>query len=137
MLKIAVDTDICLDLLSGRQPFNQAAEQLFRLAELGKITICVSSLSFANIDYILQSQYKRKDSRYILANFKSLVELVSIGDQIIQLAIHSTFNDFEDAIQYYAALENNIGILITRNLKDYKNSIIEIMNPETFLAGIH
>lgn len=97
------------------------------MAELGKITICVSSLSFANIDYILQSQYKRKDSRYILANFKSLVELVSIGDQIIQLAIHSTFNDFEDAIQYYAALENNIGILITRNLKDYINSIIEII----------
>lgn len=56
-----------------------------------------------------------------------MVELVSIRDQTIKLAIHSTFNDFEDAIQYYAALENNIGILITRNLKDYKNSIIEII----------
>lgn len=56
-----------------------------------------------------------------------MVELVSIRDQTIQLAIHSTLNDFEDAIQYYAALENNIGILITRNLKDYKNSIIKII----------
>lgn len=137
MLKVMVDTDICLDLLSGRQPFNQSAEQLFRLAELSQITICVSSLSFANIDYIIQSQYKRNDSRYILANFKSLVELLSIGDQIIQLANHSAFIDFEDAIQYYSALENNIGILITRNLKDYKNPIIDIMNPETYLAGIN
>jgi hypothetical protein len=45
MTKIFVDTDICLDLLSGRQPFNSVAEKLFTLADMGKIKICVSDLS--------------------------------------------------------------------------------------------
>jgi len=136
MAKIFVDTDVCLDLLSGRKPFNAIAERLFTLADLGKIKICVSSLSFSNIDYILQSQYKISDSRKILATFKTLVSVLAVDDKIVDLAIVSDFVDFEDAIQYNTAIENNIKILLTRNLKDYRKSIIQVMNPETFLSGL-
>ena len=135
MTKIFVDTDICLDLLSGRQPFNSTAEKLFTLADIGKIKLCVSSLSFSNIDYILQSQYKRNDSRKILATFKTLVSVLAVDNKIIELAIASDFIDFGDAIQYNTAIENNIKILLTRNLKDYKKALIQVMNPETFLSG--
>jgi hypothetical protein len=37
MTKVFIDTDVCLDLLSGRKPFNNAAEILFSLADIGKI----------------------------------------------------------------------------------------------------
>lgn len=136
MAKIFVDTDVCLDLLSGRKPFNAFAEQLFTLADLGKIEIYVSSLSFSNIDYILQSQYKMNDSRKILSRFKTLVFVLPVDDKIINLALASDFGDFEDAIQYNTAIENNIKILLTRNLKDYRKSLIQVMNPETFLLGL-
>lgn len=135
MIKIFADTDVCLDLLSGRKPFNAVAERLFSLADRGKIKICVSSLSFSNIDYLLKSQYKRDDSRKILAKFKTLVTVLAVDDKIIELAIASDFSDFEDAIQYNTAIENSIKILVTRNLKDYKKAIIQIMNPETFISG--
>jgi len=133
--KIFVDTDICLDLLSGRKPFNTIAQKLFTLADLGKIKICVSSLSFSNMDYILKSQYKQKDTRKILARFKTLVTVLPVDDKIIELSISSDFQDFEDAIQYNTAIENNLKVLLTRNLKDYKKAIIQVMNPETFLSG--
>jgi predicted nucleic acid-binding protein len=136
MAKIFVDTDVCLDLLSGRKPFNAIAERLFSLADLGKINVCVSSLSFSHIDYILKSQIKRNDSRNILATFKTLVTVLAVDDKIIDLSIVSNFDDFEDAIQYNTAIENNIKILLTRNLKDYKKAIIQVMNPETFLSGL-
>ena len=67
--KIFVDTDVCLDLLSARKPFNTFAERLFSLADTGRITICVSSLSFSNIDYVLRSQYTAHHSRQIIAKF--------------------------------------------------------------------
>jgi predicted nucleic acid-binding protein len=135
MVKIFADTDVCLDLLSARKPFNAVAERLFSLADREKIKISVSSLSFSNIDYLLKSQYKRNDSRKILAKFKTLVTVLAVDDKIIDLAIASDFADFEDAIQYNTAIENNIKILVTRNLKDYKKATIQIMNPETFLSG--
>ena len=135
MADIFVDTDVCLDLLSGRKPFNAIAEQLFSLADLGKIKIYVSSLSFSHIDYILKSQFKRNDSRIVLAKFKTLVQVLAVNDKIIDLSIASDFEDFEDAIQYNTAIENNLKILLTRNLKDYKTAIIQVMNPETYLSG--
>jgi predicted nucleic acid-binding protein len=137
MAKVFVDTDICLDLLSGRKPFNAIAEKLFSLADTGKIKICVSSLSFANIDYILRSQYSGSNSRQIIAKFKTLVTVLSVDNKTIDLAIASDFADFEDAIQYYSAIEHGINILLTRNIKDYKKATIQVMTPETFLTKPH
>lgn len=133
MSKIFADTDVCIDLLSNRKPFNAAAEKLFSLADIGKIEVYVSSLSFANIDYVLRSQYSGHDSQQIIAKFKTLVSVLPVDSKTIDLAIASDFNDFEDAIQYYSAIENGITVLVTRNIRDYKNATIKVVTPETFL----
>ena len=134
MTKVFVDTDVCIDLLSGRQPFNKMAEILFSLADNGQIKIYVSSISFANIDYVLRSQYSTNNSRKIIANFKTIVNVLSVDNKTIDLAIASDFNDFEDAIQYCCAIENNLTTIITRNTKDYKKSTIKVITPEVFLT---
>jgi|LakMenEpi03Aug12_release.lakeMendotaPanAssembly.Ray.scaffolds.fasta_scaffold652945_3 predicted nucleic acid-binding protein len=134
MTKVFVDTDVCIDLLSGRQPFNKTAELLFSLANKGKLKIYVSSISFSNIDYVLRSQYNANHSRQLIGKFKTLVNVLSVESKTIDLAIASDFNDFEDAIQYSCAIENNLSTIITRNIKDYKKASISILTPETFLA---
>jgi predicted nucleic acid-binding protein len=134
MDKVFVDTDVCIDLLSGRQPFNKAAEILFSLADTGKLKIYVSSLSFSNIDYVLLSQYSTTHSRQIIAKFKTLVQVLAVNSKTIDLAIASDFKDFEDAIQYSCALEHNLTTIITRNIKDYKKATIKVLTPETFLT---
>lgn len=134
MDKVFVDTDVCIDLLSGRMPFNKSAELLFSLADTGKIKICVSSLSFSNIDYMLLSQYSTTHSRQLIAKFKTLVQVLAVNSKTIDLAIASDFNDFEDAIQYSCAIEHNLTTIITRNLKDYKKATIKVLTPETYLT---
>jgi len=134
MTKVFVDTDVCIDLLSGRKPFNKTAEILFSLADNKKVKIYVSSLSFSNIDYVLRSQYSSTHSRQLIGKFKTLVSVLAIDSNTIDLAITSDFNDFEDAIQYSCAIENNLTTIITRNVKDYKKASIAILTPETFIA---
>lgn len=134
MTKVFVDTDVCIDLLSGRKPFNKTAEILFSLADTGKIRIYISALSFANIDYVLRSQYSTSHSRQIIGKFKTLVSVLSVDSKTIDLAIASDFTDFEDAIQYSCAIENNLTSIITRNIKDYKKASIKVFTPETFLS---
>jgi predicted nucleic acid-binding protein len=112
------------------------AEILFSLADKRIIKIYVSSLSFANIDYVLRSQYSTVHSRQIIAKFKTLVHVLAVDNKTIDLAIASDFNDFEDAIQYACAIENNLTTLITRNIKDYKKATIKIVTPETFVSRI-
>jgi predicted nucleic acid-binding protein len=134
MDKVFVDTDVCIDLLSGRKPFNKSAELLFSLADTGKIKLYVSSLSFSNIDYVLLSKYSTSHSRQIIAKFKTLVHDLAVDSKTIDIAIASDFRDFEDAIQYSCALEHNLTTIITRNLKDYKKATINVMTPETYLT---
>ena len=62
-----------------------------------------------------------------------LFKNLPLNDKIIQLAIASDFNEFEDAIKYYTALENNITTLITRDLKDFKKASIKVMSSEEYL----
>jgi predicted nucleic acid-binding protein len=132
--KVFVDTDVCIDLLSGRKPFNKTAEILFSLADNKKIKIYVSSLSFSNIDYVLRSQYTSIHSRQLIGTFKTLVNVLPVDSKTIDLAIASDFNDFEDAKQHSCAIENNLTTIITRNVKDYKKASIDVLTPETFIA---
>jgi predicted nucleic acid-binding protein len=134
MTKVFVDTDICIDLLSGRKPFNKTAEILFSLADNNKVKIYVSSFSFSNLDYILRSKCSSTHSRQLIGKFKTLVIVLPVDSKTIDLAIASDFNDFEDAIQYSCAIENNLTTIITRNVKDYKKASIAVLTPETFIA---
>lgn len=136
MTKVFVDTDVCIDLLSGRQPFNKSAELLFSLGDTKAVKLYVSSLSFSNIDYVLRSQYSATHSRQVIGKFKTLVNVLAVDSKTIDLAIASDFNDFEDAIQYSCALENNLTTLVTRNIKDYKKATIKVLTPETFLSAV-
>jgi predicted nucleic acid-binding protein len=133
MKKVFVDTDVCLDLLSGRMPHNKHAEILFTKADKGEIKIYISALSFANIDYVLRAQYSAIHSRQLLARFKTLVTVLPVNSNTIDLALASEFNDFEDAIQHSCAIENNLSIIITRNLKDYRKASLTVMKPENLV----
>jgi predicted nucleic acid-binding protein len=137
MKKLLVDTNIILDLLAKRNPFYYAAGRLFTLADHGKVELLVSALSFANTHYILSRQLPDKDSRKVLRNLKSLVNTVSLDDNIIDLALNSDFKDFEDALQYFSAIEYTADAIITRNQKDFKLAQIPVMSGQEYLSQIN
>lgn len=136
MERVFVDTDIVLDLLSGRQPHYNYAAELFSLADEGSVKLFVSSLCFANVNYILSRQYNGDQARKKLLKFKTLVSVLSVNDKIIELALASDFKDFEDAIQYYTAIENDLSVLLTRNLKDFRKADINVLTSEQYLRSI-
>ncbi len=135
MEKVFVDTDIILDVLSKRDPFYKFAAHLFSKADKRELEIGVSSLSFSNLNYLLSKKYGVIETRKILLRFKALVSVMTVDDKIIELALGSDFKDFEDAIQYYCAIENGYKTLLTRNLKDYKKANIPIMTAESFVKN--
>ncbi len=136
MEKVFVDSDIVLDLLSGRQPHHNYAGELFSLADENLIQLCVSSLTFANVNYILSKQLSSTQAKKMLLKFKTLISVLSVNDKIIELALASDFRDFEDAIQYHTAIENKINTLLTRNLKDYKKAEISILTAQQYLKTL-
>ena len=135
MSRLLIDTNIVIDLLSKRDEFYGEAADLFSRADKKELVLTISALTFANTNYILTKLKTPKEAREILRKFKVLVELLSLDDKITELALSDdNFPDFEDALQYYSAIENEIDIIITRNKKDFKNSKIPILTAKEFLA---
>ncbi|MCH8941523.1 MAG: PIN domain-containing protein [Bacteroidetes bacterium] len=134
MDKVLVDTNIVIDLLTKRKEFYKPASRLFTLSDNKEIKLAISSLTFANTFYLVSKELNTTKAKEILRKFKLLVKVLPMDDKIIDLSLNSDFKDFEDAIQYFTALENKIGIIITRNLKDFKLSKIPVMTADDYLT---
>jgi predicted nucleic acid-binding protein len=133
--KIFLDTDVTLDHLADRQPFAEYAHRLFALAETGELTVCVSSLSFSNLYYILRKLKGHADALVLLGRLRLLVQVSAVTEVEINSALSSSFRDFEDAIQHFAAkAEGGVSAIVTRNQADYSASEIPILSPEEYLA---
>ena len=136
MKKILLDTNIILDLLACRMPYYTEAAELFSLADKKEIKLSISSLCLADTHYILSKQNPEMEVRKILRKFKVLVNVLPLDDKITDLALNSEFRDFEDAIQYYTAIENDQELIITRNHPDFKDSKIPVMTAGEFIKSI-
>jgi predicted nucleic acid-binding protein len=136
MTRLFLDTNIVLDLLAYRMPFYTEAAKLFSLADKKKIRLSISALCLADAHYILLRQNPDLEVRSALRKFKVLVTVLPLDDKISDLALNSDFRDFEDAIQYYTAIEHDQEIIITRNQADFKESKIPVMTAGEFIKTI-
>lgn len=133
MKDLLVDTNIVIDLLAKRQNFYQQAQELFTLADEKQVNLYISSLTFANTHYVLSKELGSEEARKVLIKLKLLVKALPLDDRILELALSSDFTDFEDGIQYYTALENNLEIIISRNKKDFKTATLPVLTAKEFL----
>lgn len=137
MKRTFIDTNIVIDLLAKREPFYIAASELFSRADKGEFKLIISSLTIANTNYILSKQKSAKQAKSILKKFRGLVEISSLSSKIIDFSLNDEgIPDFEDSLQYFSALDSNCQIIVTRNGKDYKKSLLPVMTPIEYLKSI-
>ena len=134
--RIFIDTNVILDLLGERKPFYESIAKVATLGEKEIITLVVSPISFATVNYFISKFENSKTAREKLRKFKIICEICSLDEHTIEKGLNSSFKDFEDALQYFSATESECELIITRNGKDFKKSLLPVMTPEEFLKSI-
>ena len=133
MKKLFIDTNIVLDLLAKRPEYVSAAK-LFSLGDDSQVDLYVSSLSFANMNYILRKLLGKEKTVKVLRDLELIVSITDLNGKIVQLALNDDdFKDFEDGLQYYSAIEIGADVIITRNLSDFKHSKLPVLTAEQYL----
>lgn len=133
MTKLFIDCDIILDLLAKREPYYIHSSKLFTLIDKKEITAFTSPLIFTNLHYLLKKLTSNTSALKNLRKLKTFVKILPTDERVIEQSLNSEFSDFEDAIQYFTAVNNGINLLLTRNKRDYKKSKIPILSAEEFL----
>jgi len=63
--------------------------------------------------------------RIILSNLLDIISVVAVDNDFVKKSLKSKLKDFEDAIQISCASSiNEIDFIVSRNIKDFKDSEI-------------
>ncbi|MBC6719045.1 PIN domain-containing protein [Treponema sp. Marseille-Q4130] len=132
-----VDSDVILDVLEKRERFYEYSAQILSLGDEKKAKLVTTSLAFANIYYLLRKHLGIEKAKESLRKLRIIVDVISVNAKEVDLALNSELSDFEDALQYFTALDGKIEFIITRNVCDYKNPKLIVQTPQQYIEGLN
>ena len=131
MKKLFLDTNFIIDFLL-REEFKNDSQQFLAEGSKRKCKFYISFLSVANFAYIARKLSTTELYRYLSA-LSNLFIIIPNTDSQIKSAIDLQASDFEDALQYQAALDAGCECIITRNEKDFGFSQIPVLSASDFV----
>ena len=135
-MKILIDTNIILDVLCNRKDFVDDSLKVFKYCEADQITGYISALSIPNIVYIMRKELDSDKIREILNALTSIFTVVDLRESDLIKASDLDFNDYEDALQSVCAARIKVNYIVTRNIKNFKNSPIPAVKPSELFERI-
>ena len=129
MIKVFVDCDIIIDLLTRREPHFYESAKFFQQYELGKTELITSPLAIANVHYITRKTLGSDKSKEVIQKLLQIISLSELTQDIVNESLKSQIYDFEDAIQSISARNCSCIYIVSRNVKDYKKSDVPAKTP--------
>ena len=132
--KVFLDTNILIDFFASRRDYISAST-IVTMAKEGRFQLLVSSLSFATASYIMNAHHRKTNAEIVamFAEFVKMCNVTPVDSLVVDEAIASRFQDFEDAMQYYSAVREGADAIITRNSDDFSAARIAVYEPQAFL----
>ncbi|MDP3469962.1 MAG: PIN domain-containing protein [Daejeonella sp.] len=132
-MNIFLDANILVSVLNKEYPTFSNSARIFSLAGNKKFSLLTSPICLAIAYYFAEKKHKSSVAK---SKIKILSEHISIAsnscEAVLKCIENSSIHDFEDGLEYYAALESNCDCIITENKSDFYFSEIEVLNSEEF-----
>ena len=135
-MKILIDTNVILDVLCNRKEFVEDSAKVFKLCEVKKLTGYISALTIPNIVYIMRKELDEQKIKEIIEKLTLVFNIVDLKGEDLKKAVSLNFSDYEDAVQSQQSTRIKVDYIVTRNIKDYKNSKVMAIKPTELLERI-
>lgn len=133
-MRVFIDANILVSVLNKELPLFTYSARIISLADNKKFTLFTSPVCLAIAFYFAEKKTNTNIAKQKIALLATKLEIATIGKKEIQKALSDkNIHDFEDGMQYYAAVENKCTVIITQDTEDYYFSSIDVMNAEDFL----
>lgn len=132
-MRVFLDTNVFVDMFLAREnaKFNADAKKLFQIAvECDGIEYCVSSVSIATSFYLGRNYPLTNDK---LKALLKVIHTIPVDENDVKVALSSKMDDKEDALQLSCALSHGCNLIVSRNVDDFIDSTIPVLEPEQLL----
>ena len=134
MRHLFLDTNFVIDFFV-REDFQGDAEKLMTIEKKAKSQFFISYLTVANFAYIMRKM-PIDDLKSLIRQICRNFIVISNTESQIKRALDLNASDFEDMLQYQAAVDAHCDGIITRNEKDFAFSDIPVMSPASYLKTV-
>lgn len=132
-MKVFVDTNILLDVLTEREPFYKNSAIIWTMAEKNVFNAYISAISVNNVYYISRKLKGRTQAGQIVDKILEDFTIIALTYETLKLSRTIEGKDFEDVIQYFSAVHSGCDYIVTRNPRDFPGKEIKIFQPHEFL----
>jgi len=133
-LRLLVDTNVVLDVLTKREPHYATSAAVWALAEQGQIDGLLAAHSVTTIHYLVAKYLDHQRANLTITRLLQVFEAAPVDQSVLLKALTLGWKDFEDAVQMAAALNSQADYLVTRNPKDFKDELVRVVQPGDVLA---
>lgn len=136
-MRALIDTNVIIDALTSRKPWNESAERIFIMAANCIADMYITASSATDIYYLVRKYlHSAKQAKQVMERLYSLIGILPVtGDECVD-ALASPVSDYEDAVVEKTAVKTGMDYIITRNVKDYQQGMVRAIFPDDFIALI-
>ena len=131
-----IDTNVVLDVLLKRAPHFQDSAAVWKLCETDQAEGYISTLTFANLVYVMRKELSPAQIKDVLDRMKLIFRFANFSASSLSRAAELQWPDFEDAVQSVIAEEIGADHIITRTVRDFRDSRVTAFTPTEVLARI-
>ena len=135
-MRLLIDANIVLDVLQKREPYWKDSSVIWKLCETEQVEGYISTLTFANLMYVMRRELDPAQIRDMLDKLRLIFRFADFTAADMEKAAEMGWDDFEDAIQAATAERIMADSIITRNVRDFRNSKIIAFTPSEFIARL-
>lgn len=133
---VLIDTNIWLDIILKREPFQRSSFRALTLLKEKEYDIFFTATTITDIYYVARKAIGDEKTRKFLIGMLKSYKIAAVSKKEIQQALNSTMKDFEDAIQASIGFTNDCEWLLTRNEKDFEDSLIQPITPDELINDL-
>ena len=135
-MRLLIDGNIILDVLQNREPHVVDSAKIWKLCETDQVEGYVSGLTFSNLVYIMRKELSPEKINEVFKSLGLIFRFTDLTVSDLAKAAEQQWDDFEDALQAATAERIHADNIITRNVKDFRQSKIVAFTPTEFLARL-
>lgn len=132
-----IDTNVIVDVLTGREPFFADSSRVLDRAERGEYVAWICATTVTTVFYLVRRHLGVEATLEKMKDLTAVCTVAPVNQAVIDAALHSRFSDFEDAVLHHSAVTAGADCIVTRNEADFRESSLVVYSPAQFLAALN
>lgn len=134
-MELLIDTNVILDVILKRSPFDIDAYSILKLADEKKINAHLAAFSVTDIYYFISKNLVHEDRIKAIKALFNIMDVVSVSKKDIEKAMSfPEFADLEDALQMQCLKKIKGNFIITRD-KKFQMISDKAISPKDFIQS--